>query len=99
MSLVAVAVGLTGGRWHRNRYRSPNSDLNLRDNSRKDERRRSRSRSTLLKEDALKMLLEVKNFTEEQDRQEARQELRDLKTKTLWDGILAKRLKWSSTVV
>jgi hypothetical protein len=46
-----------------------------------------------LKEDALKMLLEVKNFTEEEDRKEARQELRDLKTKTLWDGILAKRLK------
>jgi hypothetical protein len=46
-----------------------------------------------LKEDALKMLLEVKNFTEEQDRQEARQELRDLKTQILWDGILAKSLK------
>ena len=31
MSVVAVAVGLSGGRWHRNCNPSPNSDPNLRD--------------------------------------------------------------------
>jgi hypothetical protein len=45
MRVVAVAVGLSGGRWHRNCNPSPNSDPNLRDDSRKDARRRSRSRS------------------------------------------------------
>ena len=75
MSLVAVAVAVAaGGRWHRSRYRSPNSDPNLRDNSRKD---------------ALKMLLEVKNFTEDEDRQASRLEIRDLKRKNLWDRLLS----------
>jgi len=77
MSVVAVAVGLPGGRCHRKRKRSPNSEPNLRDNSRKD---------------ALKMLLEVKNFTEDEDRQASRLEIRDLKRKSLWDGLIAKNL-------